>query len=162
MAPTTAHVPRRGSVVSPSAVTMRGPVKKRGGSWRSLKQRYFVLSGNRIEYLVSEDGTKQGEVLLAPSSVVEVVGKRGFNVRSLGGRLFECEVDDTATRDAWVAAIARAIADTTTAYRKFSVDGHRHSRSNTMDTGECVAPPGVVDWCAIAVVATVHVGMCCR
>ena len=88
---------------------MEGPVKKRGGSWRSLKQRYFVLSGNRIEYLVSKDGAKQGDVVLAASSTVEVVGKRSFNVRSLGGRLFECEADDTATRDAWVAAISASI-----------------------------------------------------
>ena len=101
---------RRGSVISQTSIVMEGPVKKRGGSWRSLKQRYFILAGNRIEYLQAKGGAKLGEVLLAPSSTVESVGARGFNVRSLGGRVFECEADDDAARDAWVDAIARAIA----------------------------------------------------
>ena len=95
--------------INPADIVLEGPIKKRGGGWRQLKQRYFVLAGNRIEYLTSKDGSKHGEVLLAATSVVEAVGKKGFNVKSQGGRMFECEADDKATRDAWVAAIAACI-----------------------------------------------------
>jgi hypothetical protein len=101
---------RRGSVAAASPVTLEGTVKKRGGSWRSLKARHFVLQGNRLEYLLSQDGKKQGEVLLGPTSAVGAIGAKGFRVQSYAGaRVFECEMDSTAERDKWVAAISSTI-----------------------------------------------------
>jgi hypothetical protein len=113
--PSPSGVPgRRASVAAaPAPVVLEGAVKKRGGSWRSLKARHFVLHGNRLEYLVAAGGKKQGEVLLGPSSSVSAQGAKGFNVQSYpGARVFECETDTGAQRDKWIAAITATIEAT--------------------------------------------------
>jgi hypothetical protein len=100
-----------GDSAAAGPILLQGPVKKRGGSWRALKKRHFVLLPAAIHYSAAPDGKVLGEVPLGPATEVTALGPKAFNVYTApNARVFECEADSGPDRDMWVAAITAAVA----------------------------------------------------
>eukprot|EP00698_Gefionella_okellyi_P014239 TRINITY_DN3950_c0_g1_i1.p1 TRINITY_DN3950_c0_g1~~TRINITY_DN3950_c0_g1_i1.p1 ORF type:complete len:1685 (+),score=428.43 TRINITY_DN3950_c0_g1_i1:54-5108(+) len=102
----------------PAGPFKEGRLVKQGNSWKSWKERWFILSGNMLKYYRPskiDDGAELGTISLSdvkPSSVVISSEEHGFRVASVDGekaRTYVIRARSDEERNEWVEAIRESI-----------------------------------------------------